>query len=143
MDQIDYGSAFRKSKELMDLFNEKQPEWLQRILFLSVTLFGILISLHSTAATGQYTRLAFAASLVSLALGILLLAIALYGHIDNLKRIRKKYAEEAANAIHERRKVGPVSVLPRKRYTFCEGAAYIFLSLSIILLVAYAIMTMF
>ncbi len=140
MDYMGYEDAFRKSKELMELFNEKQSEWLQRVLFLSATLFGVLVSLHTTTEAGLYSRLAFGASLVSLALGILMLAIALYSHIDSLKRVRKAYTEEAGSAVRERREVGFVSVPPRKFYTACEVAAYIFLPLSVVLLTTYSVM---
>lgn len=139
MDYMGYESAFRTSEKLMNQFNDKQYDWLQRILFLSVTLFGILISLHTTTGAALCIRLAFGGALVSLALGVLLLTIALYAHVDTLKRGRKKYTEEAGNAIHERREVGAVFVKPRKIYIACEACAYFFLVLSILLLAAYAI----
>lgn len=135
-----YDKDVVKLNEQLNLTSTKRYEWLQRTLFLSATLFGILISLQANAEPEHRTHWALAISLVALALGILTLAIASYGQINGLKRLLNKQNEELKSAALSHRDVEPVFSSPATFYTICEAAAYIFLLLSVLLLATYAVM---
>lgn len=119
---------------------EKRHAFLQHVLLVSSTMFGILISLHSNGSELQLARLCFAISLCLLGLGILLTGISLYGHIDSISQARKAYLDEAQNALHEGRATEHVSAPAGTIYVFCEKACYVLLSLSLLLLSCYSIM---
>ncbi len=127
-------------KELMDEHVKIRRSWFQHILLLASTLFGILISLHGNASPNLYARWCFALAIALLGLGILTMSIALYAHIDTLKRIRVLYAEEAQNASREGRATGYVSVNERKVFGICEKTGYICFGFCVILLSLYAVL---
>ncbi len=119
---------------------EKQYAWFRHILLVSATLFGILISLHGKNSDMLHIRLCFALAIVVLALGILQISIAMYSHIDALRRSRKVYTKETIDALHEHRASQPVSVPVRKIFVFCEKSGYICFALSVVLLAVYALL---
>jgi len=124
-------------KELMQKHVRVQRSWLQQVLFSASTLLGILVSLRSGTSGGLYSRLCFSTGVVLLALGILQIAIALYAHVDSLKRIRKAYAEEAAAALREDRATAYVSVRARSIFGICETGGYACLMLALLRLRRY------
>lgn len=136
----DYLACTKQVFEQSNQITKERALWMQRILFVGVTLFGILVSLHSNTPTNRYTRLCFAVACASLALGILLLSIASYAHIAVQTRARNKYAEEVRNAIDENRGVNAVRVDKLKPFSICEAVAYIALLLSVLLLGAYSLL---
>lgn len=136
----DYHACTKQVVEQTNQITKERASWMQRILFVGVTLFGILVSLHSNIPTNQYTRLCFAVACASLALGILLLSIASYSHIVLQTRARNKYAEEVRNAIDANRGVNVVRVDKLKSFSICEAGAYIALLLSVLLLAAYSVL---
>lgn len=127
-------------KELMEEHVKIRRLWLQHVLLLASTLFGILISLHSNISYNLYARWNFALAIVLLALGILTTSIALYAHVDTLKRIRILYAKEAQNAIREGRATGYVNVNERKVFGICESIGYLCLIACVLLLASYSVL---
>jgi len=120
---------------------EKLHSWFQYILLPASSLFGILIALHGRSSDILHIRLFFALAIVALALGILLIAIATYSHIEALRRLRKNYEQEAITALREHRGVGHVGASERKIFLFCEKAGYAFLILSVLLLAVYVLLS--
>lgn len=131
-------NSFKVLKELMDLMEKTRQTWLQHILLLSTTLFGILISLHDRTLENLYARWSFALAVVLLGFGILMIAISLYAHINTLKRVRILYSEEAITALRENREAGYVGVNERKVFGVCEKIGYICFSLCILGLSLYS-----
>lgn len=136
----DYLASFKQVFEQTNQLTEKRASWIGRILFLSATLFGILISLHSDIQANLYTRLCFAVACVLLALGTLLLSIASYTHIAVQTLARNKYAEEVQNAIRENRAVNDVRADKIKFFSKCEKCAFVCLLTSMLLLAAYSLL---
>ncbi len=122
-----------------NLLAEKRASWHHQLLVASSALFGILISLHSGNSPLLFVRLTFALAVVSLALGILLIGISLYSHIDAVSRARKAAIEEAVSAAREDRGMNVVSVPERKIFAACEKIAYICFAVSVLLLASYSI----
>lgn len=119
-------------------FQEKKYAWSQHVQLLAASLFGILIALHgSNSDTHLAARLAFALAIVLLALGILLNAITIYGHIDAVGRTRAAFLDEMKAALREHRDVGPVAVPERRLFATCAIAAYTCFVLSLVLLASY------
>jgi hypothetical protein len=137
----DVMNSFETLGRITNQLAEKRHAFLQHVLLVSVTLFGILISLHRSGSELHASRLCFAASICLLALGILLTGISLYGHIEAISQTRKAYLHEAQTALHEGRATRPVSAPSGTIYVFCEKACYVLLSLSLLLLSCYSIMT--
>ena len=128
---------------LTNQYAEKRASWSQHILLLSSTLFGILISLHDTHSDKLYIRLVFALAVAFLGIGILLTALAVYSHIDAVKRARKVAVEESQDALRKHRAMNTVTVPERKIFLFCESAGYVCLVLSVLLLSLYAVLPVF
>ena len=140
MDFLGYRKNFEQFADIINDVNDRQAQWIQRILLLSSTLFGVLISLHATIEAARHIRLCFAASTISLALGILLLAIVLYGHTAAVKNKADRYRDELISAIREHRALNPVFGEWPKFFGFCRTTAYILLIISVLLLAAYVLM---
>lgn len=132
-------NSFKTLGELTNLLAEKRSSWHHQILVASSALFGILVALQRDSSTLLYVRLTFAASLVLLALGILLIGITLYSHVDAVSRARKEYTQEAVSALREDRGTKPVAVPVRKLFLICEKLSYICFGLSVLLLASYSI----
>lgn len=136
----DYRACAKQVFKQTNQITRERASWMQRILFLSATLFGILIALHSGTQANLCIRLCFAVACVSLALGILLLSISSYSHIAVQTLTRNKYAEEVRNAIDRSCEVNGVIVDKIKLFSICEVSAFILLVLSVLLLAAYSLL---
>ena len=133
-------------KELAQIVNElsdKKAVFYRHILLISTTLFGILISLHSKGSYILYVRLFFALAIVSLALGILSVAIVLYGQIEDYRSLKDNYVKEALSAEREFRQMGPVLPDDRKIFLFFEKAAYKCFGVCLLLLSCYSVLLAF
>ena len=137
---VDIKSIAEKQIGLMESITEKQSSWSRQILLLSSTLFGVLIALQGKSSDMLGIRLCFALAIVALALGILLVAIATYQHIDNARRLRAKHYQKALDALEKRCEIGYVGVDTRKVFVRCEKIGYICLLSSVLLLALYAVL---
>lgn len=137
----DYNSCYKQLLEQSNQITTERASWMQKILFLSATLFGILVSLHTNTPTNLCTRWCFVAACVLLALGTLLLSIASYSHIAARTQVRNMYAEEVQNAIAEHRPVQTVRANKSFFFSICEKSAYICLLGAMLLLALYSVFT--
>ncbi len=138
----DLKAAEKKLSEITKKTMEMKTAFLKQILFLAVTLFGILISFHSKIESNTMLRLSFALALVLLLLGILLLSISLYESIEGYNRLQKGYREMIQAQI-EGASSRPVLIKPKKVFEVCEKSAYISLLLSLILFALYSVLRIF
>ncbi len=132
------------SQQIVDNINsasKAEAEWIQRVLFLSSTLFGILISLFQKSTTNHHARLMFVVAISLLSLGILLLALALYSYPKSQRQGAVKFLEELQRAYSEGNKPEMVSVNRGKFYIVCEKIAYVSLVLSVLSLASYTVLS--
>jgi len=125
------------------LLTEKKAAYHGQLLVASSALFGILISLHTTTSSTLFVRLTFAAAVVLLSLGILLIAVATYHQVDAINRARKLYMQEAIQSLREDRDTEPVAAPERKIFLFATKAAYICFAGAVLLLAAYSVLLAF
>jgi len=135
----DVKNSVKTIVELTNLLAEKRHAFLQHILLVSTTLFGVLIALQQKSSEWLAARLCFALALVLLGFGILLTSIALYGHIAAVSRSRDLYLAQSKNALREPRATLPVSTPSKKIFVRSETTAYVFFCFSLILLSCYAV----
>lgn len=138
-----YKNQLHKLAELAEKSADKRLSFFQSLLIVSVTLLGIVISLHDSTTDNLLPRFLFALAVVSLSLGILSCAITLYEWSMIEERARKVLSVEAQNALKEFRELNFVQVNRSKLSVFCEKSAYISLSLALLLLVVYSVMSIF
>lgn len=119
---------------------EKKASWLRGVLFLCVSLFGIVVSLSPSTAYSPHSHLLFSISIGTLALGILSVAATIYGAIDNLERSLERYLQEARQAKAERRNEKAVYTPMRKIFVLSEKVAYASLTVSLVSFSLYAIL---
>lgn len=129
--------------ELTEKSFEKQLTFFQSLLIVSVTLLGILISLHDNTTDTLPYRLLFAVAVVLLLFGILSCAVTLYEWSKIPEKARQKFATEVQNALKEDRKLKPQYLNHRKTTLVCEKATYILLLLSLLFLGVYSVMSTF
>ena len=127
-------------KEVTTLIHQEKKSFLQHILLLGCSLFGILISLHDNALQSHNMRLCFALALVLLALGILCLSIALYCLLDVIVRARKAYVQEFQNALGAHRSTSYAYVGARKIFGIVESIGYFCLIVCVLLLASYSVL---
>lgn len=121
------------------ILREKKASWLRGVLFLCVSLFGIVVSLSPNTAYTQCSHLLFSISIVTLALGILGIAMTIYGGIDTFERSLENYLREIRQAKAENRNERAVYTPMRKIFVLSEKVAYASLFLSVISFSLYAI----
>lgn len=128
------------SKQIVELINaasKAEIEWIQRILLISSTLFGILISLFQKSTTSHNAALLFALSIVLLSLGILLLSLLLYSYPKSQRKATAMFVRELGSAYLEGREPEPVFADKSKFSKVCEKLAYMFLVSSVLSLAVY------
>lgn len=134
-------SSFNLFSELIEKRDNARFGFIKQILLMASGLLGILVSLHKTSATDNFTRISFALSLGFLALGILLLSV---GMFENVVVSRKKVMEWRDEILKQLRdesySVKPILGNPPKIYVICERVGYFSFVLSIISLTIYAIL---
>jgi hypothetical protein len=135
-----YGKPIVESVNQISL---KRETWLKSILLLSSSLFGILVSLQNNNLSSLQIRWCFAAAILLLGFGILNVAVALYGYVDTLVTLRNETVLESVNAHSENRALKPVAAKERKIFSVCEKIAYLSLLLSVVLLCAFSILSVF
>lgn len=143
MDVNYYKRQLSHLAELTEKSASKQSSFFQSLLVVSVTLLGILISLHDNTSGTPLLRLAFAVAVSLLSLGILSTAIVLYDWSTILEKTRQKFVVEAQNALREDRPLHSVSEDRKKTSVVCEKLSYILLSSSLLLLTVYAVIGIF
>lgn len=127
--------------KIADKRDEVHFSFIKQILLMASGLLGILVSLHKVNATDQFTRVAFSLALGLLALGILLLTVALSAQVTTHKKIFMKWKEEILSHVKdEGYEPKMVFTEPSKIYSGCEKLGYCSLAISIVFLTIYAIL---
>jgi hypothetical protein len=127
--------------KLGDRTIQKRENFLHTLLICSCSILGILVSLHSSTAECFRVRLIFVLSIVFLALGILLLGIALFDLADISSRLRQSCYNELSNVMEmEGYRRENVSAKDKKRTKIFEKSSYVSLLVSIMLLTVYTIL---
>ena len=118
--------------------NTQKCIWLRNSLFLSTTLFGILVSLQSTTPYNRLSFLCFFLANILLLPGIACMCIALYNlSVVTARKLREACRNELKAAMYGDTKV--VEVYPAKYVLFCEKAAYVCIAVALLLLLIYSL----
>lgn len=140
---MDIKSTFEQGARLSREATDKESAFLQHILLVASSMFGILISLHPKSPEYLYSRWGFVLSVLSLALAILLGSLALYGRSRLARRAQKRLSEEGRAAIREHRPMSPVYLSLSGYYALCEKAVYTLFLIALVLLCTYALCNTF
>jgi hypothetical protein len=119
---------------------QKRASFFQHVLLVSSSIFGILVSLHSSSSSVLYIRLVFLFSVVLLALGILLAGLVTYDHAMTRERMRQAHYNAVENALAEGREVPSIAVSEKKRTRICEKISLLSLSSGVVALTVYTIL---
>ncbi|MCB6971851.1 MULTISPECIES: hypothetical protein [Butyricimonas] len=125
------------------LSDKSTDDFFRHILFVSVSIFGIIISLHSKLPESLYIRLVFALSMGILLLGILLVGLAVYDHAMIHKKRLEVHLDEYKNALLDERVPSFRTLLKRERTSLCEKWGLISLVSSLVLLLVYLLLLLF
>jgi hypothetical protein len=128
--QANYGAASLRER----------TSFFRHVLLVSSSIFGILVSLHSSNSSILCIRLVFLFSMVLLALGILLAGLSLYDHAMIYERARRAHYAEVDSAIKEGRDVSGIRIPEKKRTRVCEKASLSLLVFGVVTLTAYTIL---
>jgi len=132
--------CLREIAKLVQQREEKRYTWLRHLLLLASGSLSVLVSLRTGVHTVGFQHYCIATALASLGLGILFGAVSLHGEVRTAHDIVKAMTEEG---IRQLRNPGTPdetvsSTLPA-RYTLAEKLCYLSLVISVVSLVAYAI----
>ena len=143
MENAYYEQKLHELADMTEKSAEKQLSFFQSLLIASVTLLGILISLHDSTTDILLYRLLYAVAIVLLSLGILSVVTVVYDWSMMVERGRQEFAREAQNALQEDRKLKPVFLARKKGAAVCEKITYVSLSTALLLLTVYAVVSLF
>jgi hypothetical protein len=138
IDSSYYLAQRERIAELSLLASSKQLSFLQNVFLGASGVLGILVSLHTSTSTDLYIRVLFVLSTALLALGILIILIAIYNHTKGYELLCQSFQAEAQKALDENRKMMSVAVPMKKSTVICEKTSYALLGLSVVLLTLYA-----
>ncbi|MDR1198516.1 MAG: hypothetical protein LBK94_05830 [Prevotellaceae bacterium] len=119
---------------------QKRDTFFRHVLLVSSSIFGILVSLHTSSSSCLHIRLVFLLSVVLLALGILLAGIVVYDHAMIFERARRDHYNAVEAAINGRGDTLDVFSPTKKRTLVCEKLSLSLLVLGIITLTVYTIL---
>ena len=133
-----YLEQFKIKNELTRQAIQQKLSFLRSLLLVSVSIVGIVISLHNTKSQCLYIRLVFLLSILLLTLGILSTGIATYNYASHSENLRQAFHSELEQAVKKNRQLAPiVSVNQKKNTVFFEKASYLLLISGFITLVIY------
>jgi hypothetical protein len=117
--------------------------FLQSILLVSVSIVGIVISLHTTNTQFLYIRLVFLLSILLLSLGIVCLVLVLHDFSTLEDKLAQKFHDEILESMKMEVRCDAVYVDLKKTTSILEKCSYIFLLLGFILLITYSCLAEF
>lgn len=132
--------SFENLKQIETKRDEAHYGFIKQLLLMASGTFGILVSLNTSSLKNHNARLLFILSLVLLSLGILFLALALYGQVVVYKSLFALKKEDALLQLqnkHYRSQL--IAKRPLKFYDICERIGYISLLSALPCLIAYAL----
>jgi hypothetical protein len=140
MDNEYYFKQLRKVEEMGLRAEEKQCQFFQHLLLVAITVFAIVISLHTSNSNNLLLQSLFVLSTILLATGILSVTMVYRDHIIQSKEAQKAFLDEVKEACHSNREVDPVFGTEKKRIKILEIVTYISLLLSLIGFTLYAVL---
>jgi hypothetical protein len=140
MDSLEFENQKRIQANYGEEAGRKRDSFFRHVLLVSSSIFGIVVSLHTSSSSCLYIRLVFGFSMVLLALGILLAGIVVYDYSMIYERLRQDHHKEVGSAIKKRREVSPVLLRERKRTRICGRVSLFLLVAGVVMLTVYKIM---
>jgi hypothetical protein len=141
--KVIFQEATKKLAEMAVQLTQTRCVWIRHLLFLTVTLFGILISLHTNTKSSHAIQWCFALAIVLLLLSTLAGSISAYSEIGYQSQARKMYLESALKAFHGGGKIGHTIVPPNKLSVISEIVFYTSSICGILVLTLYALLINF
>ncbi|KAA6347190.1 hypothetical protein EZS27_005359 [termite gut metagenome] len=142
-----YKQFFSTIEELTGKSLEKRYAFFSTLSLISATLLAILISLHLNNHTGLHTyrMLVLALSLILLLCCNLTSLIVLHDLSLLIERTRLKLIDEISHALNEDREVKRENTFSRKSKPtrVCETLSPVFFASALLILVTYALITIF
>lgn len=136
-------NAAKRDMELAEELLRKKSEWRRYLATSATALLGILASLTDMRSDTFCVRILFAASVVLLALGILLLSVSLLSDVYYLEKGRALFAEETRKAYEESRPQEQISVPKKKALEYCASAGAVCCASALLFLCVYTLMRIF
>lgn len=134
--------TFQQLEEQMNRRDTVHYAFIRQVLLMASGLFGILVSLHTdSSSSGTWAGHAFAIAIGSLALGILLLSIALYAQVAVHKQVFLQLRDAIAEQLRDGYTSRSVSGEPHWLFATSEVAAYLSFLVALVALVCYTVMT--
>ena len=134
-------NSYNKLRELVENVFLAHNAYIERVLLMSTSLFGILIALHKTPIQNLCVRIFYCSSLILLLAGIIFLTAALQQRL----RFLFDQLEKNVNLMDEKSSVQDYNHIfkighPSKILLTLERIAYILLALAVICLTVYGIL---
>lgn len=143
MNIVNLQKLVKHGDDLVSEFRRSKIAWLRHLLLLCSTVLGLLVGLQSTPLHTLLARWISALSIVLLALGIVVGAVALYGNTVLIaEKALRTHQDELQSALRENRPYEPFSLSLGVGFAVCETIFYIFSSLAVLCLVARAVITL-
>lgn len=128
-----------KLNELMQDRRDLHIGWLKQLLIIASGVSSILVSLQGTSNKSSEVALPFVLIVALLSIGILGLAIALYGHVHLARRLQSKMIEAIQQQLRENsQNHESFSVNPPSIFSIAEVVGYAALACSLICFVWYS-----
>ncbi len=138
-----FREATKTLAEMAVQLTQKRCAWIRHLLLMIVTLFGILISLHTSTKSSHAIQWSFALAVVLLLLSILAGSISAYSEIKYQSQARKMYLESALKAVHDGGKIGHTIAPTSRLIVICEIIFYIGMICGVLTLTLYALLVNF
>jgi hypothetical protein len=135
-------TQLKRLADIAVLSAEKREFFFRHVLLASSGMLGILVSLHSMPSPNLYIRLVFVIAAILLTLGILTCTIVLYDLLKHPARLRQAYQMQLQSALKESQADHLAEIMTeRPRTKILEISSYILLSLSLLFLLLYVILS--
>jgi hypothetical protein len=121
--------------------SRNKETFFRHVLLVASSIFGILISLHSSNSLCLYIRVAFVFSVALLGCGILLAGMSLYDRAHYAEGMRQAHYSAVETAIAEREEdISELCVKEKKRTKVFETCSLALLFTSVLSLIVYAVL---
>lgn len=135
-----YDESIDVLNSLSDRALSKRESFAQQFLFVSSTLLGIVVSLHSPNSPLLYIRLVYVTALVLLSLGVMATLIVVFDFLQIRLGLHQDYRNELSSAAQKDQSVQAVKKDFRKRTLICQKLSLIFFVFGVLVLTSYSIL---
>ncbi len=126
--------------ELSEERNEKEFSWVKQCLSVVAIILGLILTLKAAIPKDFIAYLLFIIAIVSNCFCIISGLIFLYSETDTIHSLVQKYSEYIAPKSEEENQQ-LIQVKPKRIYSIFRFSFFIFITIGIISLIAYAIYT--